>query len=180
MNNAINVPAGTKIRLEFANIINPSSPNHNYKVTVTTRNAANAIIDGPTQSAGYLIEQIGPNAIANNAVTTPKISDNSITLTKPAESFMKRVTVFDSPAGHAVGWDPDGVDKIFSISDPAIGSRATTYVIASVMPISTNQVCQVADATGPPGAFQLLCDVAPVNTADLKYVVVNLPSHESG
>lgn len=39
--NAANVPAGTKIRLEFVNINNPLNPSANYKVTVTTRNAAN-------------------------------------------------------------------------------------------------------------------------------------------
>ncbi len=35
--NAVNVPAGTKIRLEFSNINNPLNPSSNYKVTVTTR-----------------------------------------------------------------------------------------------------------------------------------------------
>ena len=47
---AVNIPAGALIRLEFANINNPLSPSANYKVTVTTRNAANGVIDGPTQS----------------------------------------------------------------------------------------------------------------------------------
>jgi hypothetical protein len=83
--NAVNVPAGTKIRLEFANINNPMNPSSAYQVTVTTRNAANAIIDGPSPSSAYTIKQIGVNAIA----------DNSITSTKPAESFMKRVTIID-------------------------------------------------------------------------------------
>lgn len=36
--NAANVPAGTKIRLEFANINNPLNPSANYKVTVTLNN----------------------------------------------------------------------------------------------------------------------------------------------
>src|SRR5918996_1634311 len=102
--NAVNVPAGTKIRLEFANINNPLSPSASYKVTVTTRNAANAIIDGPTQSTAYTMKQIGVNAIA----------DNSITSTKPAESFMKVVTKPDTDSG--VGWDPKWNDYyIFDI-----------------------------------------------------------------
>ena len=37
--NAVNVPVGTKIRLEFANIVNPITPNNAYHVTVSTRNA---------------------------------------------------------------------------------------------------------------------------------------------
>ena len=82
--NAVNVPAGTKIRLEFANINNPLNPSAFLTVTVTTRNAANAIIDGPTQSAGYNMKQIGVNAIANNAITTSKISDGAVTNSKLA------------------------------------------------------------------------------------------------
>jgi hypothetical protein len=54
--NAVTVPVGSKIRLEFSNINNPLSPSANYKVTVTTRNAANAIIDGPSQSTAYTIK----------------------------------------------------------------------------------------------------------------------------
>ena len=45
---------------------------------------ANAVIDGPTQSTGYLIQQIGTNAIANNAITTPKIADGAVTTAKIA------------------------------------------------------------------------------------------------
>jgi hypothetical protein len=40
--NAVNVPAGTKIRLEFAKINNPLQVSANYKVTVTTRDVAKA------------------------------------------------------------------------------------------------------------------------------------------
>src|ERR687892_171926 len=102
--NAVNVPAGTKIRLEFANINNHIQVSASYAVTVTTRNAANAIIDGLSQSTAYTIKRIGTNAIA----------DNSITSTKPAESFMKRVTKPDTDSG--VGWDPKWNDYyIFDI-----------------------------------------------------------------
>jgi hypothetical protein len=78
VNNAVSVPAGTKIRLEFSTINNPVNAGTNYVVTVTTRNAANTPIDGPTQSTAYTMKQIGPNAIANNAITAPKIADGAI------------------------------------------------------------------------------------------------------
>src|ERR687891_2841872 len=90
-----------KFNYRFFN--NPLQPSASYQVTVTTRNAANAIIDGPSQSTAYTIKQIGTNAIA----------DNSITSTKPAESFMKVVTVLDNAAGNARGWNPDGVETDF-------------------------------------------------------------------
>jgi hypothetical protein len=54
--NAVSIPAGTKIRLEFANINNPVNPSSSLKVTVTTRNAKYAVIDGPTQSTAYSIK----------------------------------------------------------------------------------------------------------------------------
>jgi hypothetical protein len=78
----VSIPAGTNIRLEFGNIINPSSPSNSYTVTVTTRNSANSIIDGPTVSFTYTIKQIQSNDIANSAITSPKIADNSITSEK--------------------------------------------------------------------------------------------------
>src|SRR5919106_2831182 len=105
--NAVNIPAGTKIRLEFANINNPLNPSANYKVTVTTRDASNTIIDGPTQSTAYTMKQIGKNAIADGHITTPKIADFSITSTKPNEGFVKRVTLLDDVGGHDKGWNPN-------------------------------------------------------------------------
>lgn len=72
------IPAGTQIRLELANIVNPSSPGNGFTVTVETRGTTNNIIDGPTQSFAYPIKQIGTGQIADNAVTTPKIADNAI------------------------------------------------------------------------------------------------------
>jgi hypothetical protein len=82
VNNAVNVPAGTKIRLEFANINNPLNAGASYKVTVTTRNAANTPIDGPTPSTAYTMKQIGANVIADNAITNPKIADLSVSNSK--------------------------------------------------------------------------------------------------
>jgi hypothetical protein len=82
INNPVSVPVNTKFRLEFANINNPLNPGSSFTVTVTTRNAANAIIDGPTQSTAYTIKQIGSNVIADNSITTPKIADGAVTADK--------------------------------------------------------------------------------------------------
>jgi hypothetical protein len=97
--NAVNVPAGTKIRLEFGNINNPLTPSANYKVTVTTRDASNAVIDGPTQSTTYTMKQLGTNAIANNHITTAKIADGAVTTPKIAD-------------GSITGEKIEGIDKI--------------------------------------------------------------------
>jgi hypothetical protein len=83
--NPVNVPAGTKIRLEFANINNPVSPGASYKVVVITTNPALVIIDGPTESTAYTIKQIGVNAIADGHITTSKIADGAVTTPKIAD-----------------------------------------------------------------------------------------------
>ena len=71
--NAVNVPAGTKIRLEFSNIVNPQNPSSSYQVIVRTRNVANVVMDGPTLSVAYNIKQIGTDDLENGAITTDKI-----------------------------------------------------------------------------------------------------------
>jgi hypothetical protein len=154
--NAVNVPAGTKIRLEFTNINNPLSPSANYKVIVITRNAANAIIDGPTESAAYTMKQIGKNVIA--------------------ESFLKRVTVIDLPGGHAVGWDPDGATFVFNILEPAVSGDDTAFVSVIVRGAGGgNFFCDTVFQ--PPGLFTVSCGTAPTDGSILEYVVANLPSH---
>jgi hypothetical protein len=158
VNNAVNVPVGTKIRLEFANINNPLQPSSNYMVTVTTRDAANAIIDGPTQSTAYTIKQIGSNAIA--------------------ESFMKQVQLFDDAAGNAAGWNPDGSSLTFSINPaPGVTGGSGNFIVI-MQPaeaiIPTN--CDVPWPTISFQEFNIVCDNAPQNGATIKYLSINLPN----
>jgi hypothetical protein len=80
--NAVNVPAFTKIRIQLANINNSQEPGTSYSVTITTRNAANIIIDGPTATQAYNLKQIGTNDIAEDAITNSKIADGAVTTDK--------------------------------------------------------------------------------------------------
>ena len=174
--NPVNVPAGTKIKLEFANINNPLQVSSNYQVTVTTRDAANAIIDGPTQSTAYTIKQIGVNAIANNAITTPKIADGAVTSTKPAEGFIFTNNLIDNPFGNALGWNPDGVTTSFTISASKVSHFDAAFV--SILVSSTggiNHFCDVVELHF--GSFDVRCSSAPPNAAQLHYTVTNLPLH---
>jgi hypothetical protein len=143
------------------------SPSANYKVTVTTRNAANAIIDGPTQSTAYTMKQIGTNAIA----------DNSITSTKPAESLMKRGRATDNPAGNAAGWNPNGVTTTFTISEPAVSSYVEAFIIVEVVQSmgAANHSCDTVAHSS--GSFTIICSTPPPNASDLNYVIFNLPPH---
>ena len=76
--NVVNIPANTKIRIQLANVNNPPDPSSVLTVSITTRDPGNSIIDGPTATNSYNIKQIGTNAIANNAITTPKIAQGAI------------------------------------------------------------------------------------------------------
>jgi hypothetical protein len=83
VSNAVNIPANTKIRIQVSNINNPQDAG-NYMVTITTRNTANAIIDGPTATTAYNIKQIATADLADSSITTPKIADGSVTTSKLA------------------------------------------------------------------------------------------------
>jgi hypothetical protein len=172
--NAVNVPGGTKIVLEFANINNPLNPSSSYQVTVTTRDSSNVIIDGPSQSAMYTVKQIGSAQIADNAITTAKIADEAITSTKPAESYQKRVFVTDTPAGHEVGWNPNGVTEFFTITDPAVSSVTTAFVSFS---IGATAVTNCEGANPGVGQFTFSCETPPSEGAELQYMVTNLPAN---
>jgi hypothetical protein len=164
--NAVNVPEGTKIRLEFVNTNNPLNPSANYKVTVTTRDAANVIIDGPSQSKAYTIKQIGVNAKANNHITTPKIADSAITTEKVASSFAYERILADGESG----WNPDGTAINFGITDSLFDVAQDIVVVNldgdSTAPIAT---CAVSNL-----AFEVLtvtCTTAPPDGAQLRYTV---------
>jgi hypothetical protein len=180
--NAVNVPALTNIRIQISNINNPPTPSGSFTVSITTRNAANAIIDGPTATSAYNMVQIGNAQIAPGAVTTSKIATGAVGQTDVAESFMKRVSVFDDDAGHAVGWDPDGIGTGFLISEPAVsGNVNEPFFIVEVTDPEGFGIEVNCYATGHPPSipdvFGVVCDNPVPNGFVLHYVVGNLPAH---
>jgi hypothetical protein len=73
VNSPVKIPAAKTIRLEFANILNPITPN--LKVTVTTKTLSGTTIDGPTKFTPYLIKHLDTNDIGNStALTSSKLS----------------------------------------------------------------------------------------------------------
>jgi hypothetical protein len=77
--NAVNVPANTIIRIQISNINNPPTPSASLTVSITTRDAANLPIDGPTPTLAYNMVQVGNAQIAPGAVTTTKIATGGVT-----------------------------------------------------------------------------------------------------
>jgi hypothetical protein len=78
--NAVNIPTNTIIRIQMSNINNPPNPSASLTVSITTRDSADAIIDGPTNTQAYNIKQIVTTDIANGAVTNAKIAPDSLAL----------------------------------------------------------------------------------------------------
>jgi hypothetical protein len=142
-------------------IKNPINPSTAFTATITTRDSSENLIDGPSQTNVYTIKKVGSSDLA----------DGSVTSTKPAESFMKKVSVFDNAAGHAVGWDPNGASTVFTISEPAIVATDGIFFTVEVV----NTICAVD--THFSGTFQVRCQEAPIDSSALRYVVGNLPEH---
>ena len=135
-------------------------------MTVTTRDAANTIIDGPTQSTAYTIKQIGKNVIA----------DGHVTSSKPSEGFMKKVKVRDTAAGNARGWNPDGATTTFMISEPLAGnpsSSGSSAIINVDDGVVTDPLCNAGQVFG--GVISIVCATAPSDGSDLDYTIINLP-----
>jgi hypothetical protein len=154
VNNPINIPVGTKIRLEFANIINPGIPG-DFKVTVSTRDAAKRNLDGPTQSAPFTIKQIGTHAIATTFAYQRILGDRQN------------------------GWNPNGAATLFDIQDSLITSGRQEVPVNLFSEESSPPICGTYGLSE--GTIKITCNTAPENGALLKYVVfiplcINCPS----
>jgi hypothetical protein len=57
VDSAVNIPVFTNIRIQLANINNPPTPSDSLTISITTKNSAGSIIDGPTNSMPYSMKQ---------------------------------------------------------------------------------------------------------------------------
>jgi hypothetical protein len=169
--NAVNVPANTIIRIQISNINNPPTPSASFTVSITTRNAANGVIDGPTPTSAYNMVQVGNAQIAPGAVTTTKIATGAVTSGDISSSFMRSKFFLDDAAGHAVGWNPDGTLNSFSITDPAI-TVPENAILVNVADFGADSGCNPLSTT--PGAFFLDCLNPPLDGSSLHYIIFNL------
>jgi hypothetical protein len=173
--NAVNVPALTNIRIQISNINNPPTPSGSFTVSITTRNAANAIIDGPTATSAYNMVQVGNAQIAPGAVTTTKIATGAVSPTDVAQTFVKQLLILDNPAGNAIGWNPDGVTTDFDI-DPAPGVTGSVDNFVAIMGTFDPANCDVPWDFTLFETFDLFCRVPPSDGASLKYISIHTPT----
>jgi hypothetical protein len=165
----VSIPAGTFIRLEMFGIKNPVTPSTAFTAMITTRDNGGNLIDGPSPTNVYTIKRIGSSDLA----------DGSVTSTKPNANFMNRVTVADTPAGHAVGWNPDGIMVNFIIFEPLVETLNSVFFIIEVeSSVFQNHFCDVISHSDVvPAVFSIRCSSAPSDGSTLHYVVGNLPEH---
>jgi hypothetical protein len=163
----VSIPAGTFIRLEMFGIKNPITPSTTFTAEITTRDSGGNLIDGPSPTNVYTIKKVGSSDLA----------DGSVTSTKPAESFMKKVVVFDDMAGNLVGWDPDNTDQTFTISEPAISSDTGAHISIEVVDALQSNDCEVTFHSATSKTFDIICGQPVDGGSQLHYVVENLPAH---
>jgi hypothetical protein len=169
--NAVNVPALTNIRIQISNINNPPTPSGTFTVSLTTRNAANAVIDGPTPTSAYNMVQVGNSQIAPGAVTTTKIATGAVTTGDISTSLGYSREFFDGQSG----WIPDGSTTVFSISDSLITANAESRIIVNLAtPTNGRTECNVTFIGA--GFIELTCIPPPLDGTTLRYGVFNLPS----
>ena len=161
----VEVPAGTEIRFEIGNILNPSNADGPaFTVTIATKNPSGIIIDGPTPTFAYFMRQITTTEIAQEAITAGKISP----------SFMQSKILLDGQNG----WNPSGVATSWNIVDASVNA-GNSHIYVSVDepndagPLLVNVVCMVEDIVN--GSFQLVCIDPPAQNSKLRYTVINQP-----
>jgi hypothetical protein len=160
LNTPVNVPAGTLVRFEMVDLINPPNP-ANYKISVTTKTQSNVPIDGPSLSPAYTIRQVSTGMIANGAVTKDKINS----------SFMTSRILEDNSIGNSFGWDPDGLETNFIIIDD-VAITSANPVLVNVGDSGTNSQCEALGALT--GFFTIECLSPPPQGSELRYTVANL------
>ena len=148
--NPVSVPAGTTIRLQIAKIANLNTEDDTVRVSITTQDANQAIIDGPTNSFSFPIKAINGNDVS--------------------PGFMIRKTLNVGTAG----WNPNNAQHNFIISDNDVTEAEADSIFISVMNrFNDAGGCTVGDYDD--GFFKVICSTPPEETAQLHYVITKLP-----
>jgi hypothetical protein len=96
------------------------------------------------------------------------ITDNDV-----STGFMISKNLFDNNAGHISGWDPNGAQTGFRISDGDI-SRATDDEI--YVSSTSSDGCQTTMSLVPTSQMFVECDSPPAENDVLNYIITKLPS----
>jgi len=168
---AVSVAAGSNIKLVIGRIIATGEGSHT--VSIKTLTSGGGTIDGPTTSSSFVIKAISSADILDNTITSSDIADNTITGNEISPGFMVRKTVSDDDAGHAVGWDPNGVKNQLRISEP--NAKADSLVFIAIFN-NFPSACTGNSSIDPSPAIFVTCSTAIGDHAQLNYILFNLPN----
>jgi len=187
---AVSVTAPKAMMIMIGNVVNPAITSN--QLSVTTRDTAAGIIDGPTNSATFTLTQVTSSMIAGSSITTTKIldgqvmnsdlasnsvdsakiSDATITSADTSPSFMKFVQLLDNSAGHGVGWDPNGILRVFMINDTDVTSQSN-ILLTLITPFGGSDSNCGVDSMKE-AQFRVYCDSSsvPPNGSYLNYIMI--------
>jgi hypothetical protein len=98
---------------------------------------------------------------------------SAITGNDVSTGFMTDKNLFDDNAGHIMGWNPNGAETDFRISDGAI-SRATDHEI--YVSSTGSDGCQATKRLVFTSQMFVECDTPPAENDVLNYIITKLPS----
>ena len=90
---------------------------------------------------------------------------------------MIRKTVKDDFAGNAKGWNPNGMSTGFQLIDNDISSTPGSNMIQIYLHDGVNSRCSLVSIFEAAKSFAITCEIAPVETAELHYLLTKLPAN---
>lgn len=187
------VPASKSIKIMISDVINSVSPSSQVSVVTKDNSINSAIIDGPTKSTAFTLTPVTNAMIGTNAVTstkmgsdsvdTSKIKNNQVTLADMAPNSVNSTKIVDNSIGkqdmntdffkkitlipNTGGWNPDGIRKIFGISDTQVSP--TSIILTSV----NHGEAGCIKGNHAKGWFEIVCNIPPSHNDLLSYMVIN-------
>ncbi|MPZ07145.1 MAG: hypothetical protein GEU26_12165 [Nitrososphaeraceae archaeon] len=117
------------------------------------------------------MKQIDNSQIANNAITSGKIADGTVTSNDLDPTFMISRFLHDDAIGDSFGWNPDGMETDFIIIDEAVSGP--NAVVINVGDTDSNSQCEALGSLS--GFFTIRCTTPPPQGSELRYTIMNLP-----
>jgi hypothetical protein len=87
----------------------------------------------------------------------------------------KTVILLDDGTGNDLGWDPDGFEDIFIITDLSVSPLKSTILVNTVQSNFVNCSVDYISVNG----FEVLCDSSPAEGGELHYTIFNKEEVES-
>lgn len=145
--------------------------------------ATNLTVQSDLQSANTkLVEQ--ESQIAQLSESDSKMQEDIVTIestlssraekkilfTDVSPKFMKYNQLLNDAKGNAAGWTPNGQQTVFQVEDSDVAGNSIVIITLPQGAVS-GTICAVGQII-PLTSFRVSCNIAPVETAVLNYIVL--------